>query len=340
MPQRLHSVLFLFLVGRTYQLSLQNMSATGTKRLNLAAAISSGIEARVGDTPLLELRSVTRGLSPAVRIMAKAEWFNPSGSIKDRPALNIIRAAMAKGALGNGKQLLDSTSGNMGIAYATFGAALGIPVTLCVPASASTERLRVLQALGADVILTDAAEGSDGAILKARSLAQADAGRFWYANQYDNPANWQAHYMSTGPEVVAQTNGSLTHFVAGVGTSGTLVGSGRYLHEQIPEVKIVGVQPDAAFHGLEGLKHMPTAIKPGIYDAAVADLTLGVSTEAAHEMVRQLARREGLFVGVSSGAAAAAALQLASELKEGLLVVIFPDAGYKYLSDDALWEGA
>jgi cysteine synthase B len=302
--------------------------------------MGADIEARVGDTPMLELRNVTEGLSPAVRILAKAEWFNPSGSVKDRPALNIIRKALANGDLGPDKQLLDSTSGNMGIAYATFGAALGIPVTLCVPAGASAERLRVLHALGAKVILTDPSEGSDGAIIKARSLAQAEPGRFWYANQYDNPANWQAHYLSTGPEILAQTNGLVTHLVAGLGTSGTLVGSGRFLREQLPRIRIVGVQPDDAFHGLEGLKHMPTAIRPGIYDVAIEDLTVRVSTETAHEMVRQLARREGLFVGVSSGAAAAAALQLASALTEGTIVVIFPDAGYKYLSDDALWEGA
>lgn len=315
------------------------MSITDIKSIQLGAA-PAGLEARVGDTPLIELRRVTRGLAPAVRILAKAEWFNPSGSVKDRPALNIIRAALASGMLGSRKRLLDSTSGNMGIAYATFGAALGVPITLCVPCSASPERLRVLKALGAEVILTDGAEGSDGAILRARRMAQAEPELYWYANQYDNPANWQAHYLSTGPEVAAQTNGSVSHFIAGLGTSGTLMGAGRYLREQVPGVGIIGVQPDAAFHGLEGLKHMPTAIRPGIYDPRLADRVLDVSTEAAHEMVRQLSRQEGLFVGISSGAAAVAALRLAAELRQGTIVTIFPDAGYKYLSDDALWEGS
>jgi cysteine synthase B len=289
---------------------------------------------------MIRLRKVTAGLSPNVQVLAKAEWYNPSGSVKDRPALNIIRLGLEAGQIGSGKRLLDSTSGNMGIAYATFGAVLGIPVTLCVPASASAERLRVLKVLGAEIILTDALEGPDGAILKARALAQSETDRFWYANQYDNPANWQAHYVSTGPEVVAQSNGAVTHFVAGLGTSGTLVGAGRYLRKHLPGVVVVGVQPDAAFHGLEGLKHMPTAIKPAIFDAQVADRTIYISTEAAHEMVRQLARREGLFVGISSGAAAVAALRVAAELDEGTIVTVFPDAGYKYLSDDALWEGA
>jgi cysteine synthase B len=275
-----------------------------------------------------------------VKVLIKAEWFNPSGSIKDRPALSILRTALQEGRLADGRRLLDSTSGNMGIAYATFGAALGIPVTLCVPSNASKERLTVLRALGAEVILTDGAEGSDGAILKARELAAMHPDRFWYANQYDNPANWIAHYLTTGPEVLAQTDGSVTHLVAGLGTTGTLVGMGRYLREKLPSVEIVGVQPDAAFHGLEGLKHIPTAIQPGIYDATVADRIAEVSTEASHEMVRRLAREEGLLVGISSGAAAAAALDLAMELGEGVIVVMFPDAGYKYLSETSLWEGA
>jgi len=235
--------------------------------------------------------------------------------------------------------LLDSTSGNMGISYATFGAALGIPVTLAIPGNASPERLALLRALGAEFIRTDASEGSDGAILAARRLAAENPELYWYANQYDNPANWQAHYNSTGPEILAQTNGQVTHFVAGLGTSGTLMGTGRYLREQLPGVKIISMQPDAPFHGLEGLKHMPTAIQPGIYDASVAAANLEVRTEAAHEMTRRLAREEGLFVGISSGAAAVAALQVARQLDEGVVVTIFPDAGYKYLSDKALWEG-
>ena len=297
-----------------------------------------GLTAHVGNTPLLPLRRVTRDLSPRVQVFAKAEWFNPGGSVKDRPALNIIQTALTQGDLGNGKRLLDSTSGNMGISYATFGAALGIPVTLAIPASASPERMSVLRALGAELILTDPLEGSDGAILKARELVAEQPDVYWYANQYNNPANWEAHYKSTGPEIEAQTNGEVTHFIAGLGTSGTLMGTGRYLKEKLPQVKIVSFQPDDGFHGLEGLKHMPTAIKPGIYDESLADVQLEVRTETAYEMVKRLAREEGLFAGISSGAAAVAALRVAGELDEGVIVTLFPDAGYKYLSDKSLWE--
>jgi cysteine synthase B len=280
-----------------------------------------------------------RGLSPSVRLFAKAEWFNPGGSVKDRPALNIIRTAIAKGDLHPGKRLLDSTSGNMGISYATFGAALGIPVTLTMPENASPERISILRALGAELILTDPLEGSDGAILVARKIAAEKPDLYWYADQYDNPANWLAHYHSTGPEIWSQTEGQVTHFLAGLGTSGTMTGVGKYLREMNPAVQIVAIQPDDAFHGLEGLKHMETAIKPGIYNVHFADRTLEISTEDAHAMVLRLAREEGLFVGISSGAAAVAALQVASELDEGLVVTVFPDAGYKYLSDKELWEG-
>jgi cysteine synthase B len=298
-----------------------------------------GLPLHVGNTPLVPLRRVTSGLSPRVKVLAKAEWFNPGGSVKDRPALNIIQTALANGDLGRGKRLLDSTSGNMGISYATFGAALGIPVTFAIPGSASPERMVLLRALGAEIILTDPTEGSDGAILKARELVAEKPDLYWYANQYNNPANWQAHFKSTGPEIVQQTDGQLTHFVAGLGTSGTLIGTGRYLREKLPNVKVSAFQPDAAFHGLEGLKHMPTAIKPGIYDESFAGEPLPIETEASHEMTLRLAREEGLFVGISSGAAVVAALQVASELDEGVVVTILPDAGYKYLSDKALWEG-
>ena len=297
-----------------------------------------GLTAYVGNTPLLPLRRVTRDLSPRVQVFAKAEWFSPGGSVKDRPALNIIQTALTHGDLGNGKRLLDSTSGNMGISYATFGAALGIPVTLAIPASASPERMSILRALGAELILTDPLEGSDGAILKARELVAEQPDVYWYANQYNNRANWEAHYKSTGPEIEAQTNGEITHFIAGLGTSGTLMGTGRYLKEKLPLVKIISFQPDDGFHGLEGLKHMPSAIKPGIYDESLADEQLEVRTETAYEMVKRLAREEGLFVGISSGAAAVVALRVASELDEGVIVTLFPDAGYKYLSDKSLWE--
>jgi len=298
-----------------------------------------GLTAYVGNTPLISLRRLTLKLSPRVKVFIKAEWFNPGGSVKDRPALNIIQNALLEGYLGNGKRLLDSTSGNMGISYATFCAALGIPATFAIPGSASPERLVLLKALGAEVILTDPSEGSDGAIVAARKLAVEQPDVYWYANQYNNPANWQAHYISTGPEIFNQTNGQVTHFIAGLGTSGTLMGTGRYLREQLPNIQILSMQPDAAFHGLEGLKHMPTAIKPGIYDESLADTNLEVRTEAAHAMTLRLAREEGLFVGISSGAAAVSALEIASQLDEGVVVTIFPDAGYKYLSDKSLWEG-
>ena len=315
------------------------MTLVEHRLLQTAISESDGLEAHVGNTPLLPLRRLTRGLPPSVRLFAKAEWFNPGGSVKDRPALNIIRTAIANGDLHPGKRLLDSTSGNMGISYATFGAALGIPVTLTIPENASPERISILRALGAELVLTDPLEGSDGAILVARKLAAEKPDLYWYADQYDNPANWLAHYHSTGPEIWSQTEGQVTHFLAGLGTSGTMTGVGKYLREMNPNVQILAIQPDEAFHGLEGLKHMETAIKPGIYDVHFADRTLGVSTEDAYAMVLRLAREEGLFVGISSGAAAVAALQVVSELDESLVVTVFPDAGYKYLSDKKLWEG-
>jgi len=306
-----------------------------------------GLASRVGNTPLLPLRRLSPSLPPRVKVFAKAEWFNPGGSVKDRPALNIIQSALANGdllsspssAAGTYKRLLDSTSGNMGISYATFCAALGIPVTLAIPANASPERFIILRALGAELILTDPSEGSDGAILVARELAKEKPDLYWYANQYNNPANWQAHYKTTGPEILSQTDDDATHLVAGLGTTGTLMGTGKYLREQLPGMKVIAFQPDAAFHGLEGLKHMPSAIKPEIYDPAFADETLAVKTEDAREMMLRLAKEEGLFVGISSGAAAVAALRVAHELEEGIVVTLFPDAGYKYLSDKTLWEG-
>jgi cysteine synthase B len=302
----------------------------------------SGLLAAVGNTPLLPLRRIAarEGISDRVQLFAKAEWFNPGGSVKDRPARNILTTALEQGELIAGdpsRRLLDSTSGNMGIAYATFGAALGIPVTLALPANASPERFKILRALGAELVLTDPLEGSDGAILTARALVDAHPERYFYANQYNNPANWQAHYQTTGPEILQQTGGTVTHFLAGLGTSGTLTGVGRYLREQVPEVRLVALQPDSPFHGLEGLKHMETAIQPGIYDPVLADEIMTVRTEDAHEMARRLAREEGLFVGISSGAALVATLALARQLDEGVLVTLFPDAGYKYLSD-RLWE--
>jgi len=304
----------------------------------IAPPAMAGIETLVGNTPLIPLRRVTAHLPPSVTVLVKAEWFNPGGSVKDRPALNILRTALANGRLAPGKRLLDSTSGNMGIAYATLGAAFGVEVTLALPANASRERIAILQALGAELVLTDPLEGSDGALRVARRMAAEQPDRYWYANQYDNPANWMAHYLSTGPEIVQQTGGCVTHFVAGLGTSGTLTGVGRYLREYNPDIRLIAVQPDSSFHGLEGLKHFETAIQPGIYDPALPDRIAAVPTETAYGMVRRLAREEGLFVGISSGAAACAAIETAEALDEGVVVAVFPDAGYKYLSDTELWK--
>ncbi|MBT3188628.1 MAG: cysteine synthase family protein [Anaerolineae bacterium] len=298
------------------------------------------LSARVGNTPLLPLRRVTLGLPPSVKIYAKAEWFNPGGSIKDRAALNIIRTAIAKGELTANKRLLDSTSGNTGIAYATFGAAMGIPITLALPENASKERIAILNALGVELILTDALEGPEGSMQVVREMLEKSPEKYFYANQYGNPANWMAHYNSTGPEIYAQTAGQITHFVAGLGTSGTMMGTGRYLRDQNPQIKLIAGQPTKPLHGLEGLKHMKSAEHPAIYEADLSDRYVEVETEAAHEMVRRLAREEGLFVGLSSGAAAIAALRVAEELDEGTVVTIFPDAGYKYLSHETLWNDA
>jgi cysteine synthase B len=307
-------------------------------KVTLKVPLRLGLESAVGNTPLLPLHRLVP-LPPEVQVFAKVEWFHPGGSVKDRPALNILRNALAEGQLSGEKRLLDSTSGNMGIAYATFGAALDIPITLVIPANASLERLLILRALGAELVLTDPLEGSDGAIRVARRMAAERPQLYFYADQYNNPANWQAHYLTTGPEIVQQTSGQVTHFVAGLGTSGTLMGTGRYLRQYNPAIRLIAVQPDAPFHGLEGLKHMPSAIQPGIFDPTLPDRTLEISTEAAHAMALRLARQEGLFAGVSSGAAVAAALQVAAELDRGVVVTLLPDAGVKYLSEK-FWEGA
>jgi S-sulfo-L-cysteine synthase (O-acetyl-L-serine-dependent) len=318
---------------------IQTSLSPFTAQAGASARPAGALEHAVGNTPLIPLRRITAGLPADVQVLAKAEWFNPGGSVKDRPALNILRTALADGSLAHGKRLLDSTSGNMGIAYATYGAALGIGVTLTLPANASSERITILRALGAELVLTDPLEGTDGALQVARQMAADQPERYFYANQYDNPANWQAHYLTTGPEIVQQTDCRITHFIAGLGTSGTLTGAGRYLKEYNPEIELVAVQPDAPFHGLEGLKHMATAIRPGIYNPALPDRTEEVASEDAYRMVLRLAREEGLFVGISSGAAAVAALRLAGSLQQGVVVAVFPDAGYKYLSDTALWKG-
>jgi cysteine synthase B len=301
-------------------------------------SLDEGMPSLVGNTPLLPLVTLSDRANANLQVFAKAEWFNPSGSVKDRPAWGIIQKALHGGKILPGMHLLDSTSGNMGIAYATFGSALGIPVTLALPSNASPERIKILEALGAELILTDPLEGSDGAILVAQQLSEDQPETYYYANQYDNPENWRSHYRSTGPELIEQTSGKITHFVAGMGTTGTLTGVSRYLAEHKPEVKIIGVQPDSPFNGLEGLKHLLSAVPPGIYDPEAYDGIIEVKTEDAYDMVRCLAREEGYFIGISSGAAAVAARQVAQELEEGIVVAIFPDAGFKYLSDEELWK--
>ncbi len=309
-----------------------------SQKLHTSTHPIGGLESIVGNTPLLPLHRLGSQLASQVQIYAKAEWFNPAGSIKDRPALNIIRTAIADGSLTPGKRLLDATSGNTGIAYATFGAAMGIPVTLTMPSNASQERIAILRALGAELILTDAMEGADGAIRKVQELLSEHPERYFHANQYDNPANWQAHFHTTGPEIIQQTEGTITHFVAGMGTSGTMTGVGRYLKQYNPAIRLIGGQPDTPINGIEGFKHMATAIVPGIYDQDLLDQTEIITTEAARQMVRRLAHEEGLLVGVSGAANAALALRVAQRLESGVVVTIFPDSGYKYLSDKALWE--
>ena len=304
----------------------------------MAVGVGDGIEIAVGNTPLLPLRHVTAHLSPRVKVLAKAEWFNLSGSVKARPALSIIQAALADGSLTPGKHLIDATSGNMGIAYATLGTAKGIPVTLAMSAKSTPERISILRALGAEILLTDPDKGTDGAIARVQELVAEHPERYFYANQFDNPANWLAHYKTTGPEIYQQTHGEVTHFVAGMGTSGTLMGAGRYLRQVNPAIQLVAVQPDGPANGLIGLKHMASAIKPKIYDPAMHDRIAEVSTEAAYAMTLRLAREEGLFVGVSAGAAAEAAIQIASELEEGVVVTLLPDSGDKYLSEKDLWD--
>jgi cysteine synthase B len=292
---------------------------------------------KVGNTPLLRLNRITSSLPEHVEIYAKAEWFNPSGSSKDRPASQIIQKAISTGELMTGKVLLDSTSGNMGIAYATFGSALGIPVHLAIPSNASPQRIQILRALGAHLILTDPLEGSDGARNVAAELAAQNPTGYFFANQYNNPENWKAHYLSTGPEIHAQTSGRITHFVAGLGTSGTMMGTGRYFHDYSLAVRLVAVQPSEPLHGLEGLKDMERSPHPEIYDPSFPDEMVKVSTEAAYSMARQLAKEEGLLVGISAAAAVSAALRIAQQLEEGLIVVLLADSAQKYL-DLPFWS--
>ena len=290
----------------------------------------------IGNTPLLRLERIGE-LPRGVELYAKAEHLNPSGSVKDRAASAIIRDAAKSGALDAGKTILDATSGNTGIAYAMIAAARGLRVTLCLPASSNIERKRMLKIYGAELIETDPLQGTDGAQRRARELAAEEPDKYFYADQYNNPNNWRAHYETTGPEIWEQTDGRVTHFLAGLGTSGTFVGTVRRLRELNPAIKAIAMQPDSPWHGLDGLKHLSTAIVPGIYDPELINETVTVRTEDAQKMTVRLAREEGLFVGVSSGANVLAALRLARELPDGSVVVtVLCDGGERYLSQD-IW---
>lgn len=286
----------------------------------------------IGRTPLVRLRRFERE-TPGVELYAKAEWQNPGGSVKDRAAARMIADGEASGALRPGLIIVDATSGNTGIAYAMVGAARGYTVKLCLPANASPERKLILRAFGAELVLTDPLEGTDGAIREVRKMVAAEPNRYFYPDQYSNDSNWRAHCDGTGPEIIEQTGGRITHFVAGLGTSGTFMGTGRALRRFNPAIRLISFQPDSPFHGLEGLKHMPTAMVPKIYDPSLADENLTVSTEEAHRMVRSLAREEGLLVGISAGAALAASLRVARRVGDGVLVTVFPDGAEKYLSE-------
>ena len=292
----------------------------------------------VGQTPLIEITRFRRGMSRRVRVLAKLEGFNPGGSVKDRPAVWMIREGLRSGALSPGKTIMDSTSGNTGIALALVGAVLGYPVELVMPGNVRAERKKILQAYGAKVTFSDPLEGSDGAIRLCRKMLAENPDRYFNPDQYFNPLNPLAHYESTGPEIWNATDGTVTHFIAGIGTGGTVMGSGRYLREQNPRVQVIAVEPDDAWHGLEGLKHMAGSIVPGIYHEKDLDRKIHVGTDAAYEMVRRLGSEEGLVVGQSSGAAMVAALQVAQEIDKGVIVAIFPDFGGRYLST-TLWRG-
>src|ERR1700730_15794965 len=308
------------------------MSMPSTSTLSSADRLGSSVLDLIGRTPLVRLRRFERE-TPGVELWAKAEWQNPGGSVKDRAAARMILEGEESGALTPDRLILDATSGNTGIAYAMVGAARGYRVKLCLPDNASPERKLILRAFGAELVLTDPLEGTDGAIREARRLKARDPDRYFYPDQYSNDANWRAHYATTGPGIIEQPSGRLTHFVAGLGTSGTFIGTGRRLRKFNPAIKLISFQPSGPFHGLEGLKHMESAIVPGIYDPSVADEDLRVQSEHAYEMVRRLAREEGLLAGISSGAALAVALDVARKLDRGVVVTVFPDGAEKYLTE-------
>jgi cysteine synthase B len=312
-----------------------NKPAAAPALSGTAARLGEHLLHRIGNTPLLRLERIGAEF-PNVQFLAKAEWFNPGGSVKDRAGYAMIRAGERSGELRPGKIILDATSGNTGIAYAMVGAALGYRVKLCLPSSASQERKQILAAYGVELVITPGDEGTDGAIRRVKDIYAADPDKYFYPDQYSNPANPAAHYATTAPEIWEQTRGQLTHFVAGLGTSGTFVGTTRRLKELNPAIRCISFQPDSGFHGLEGMKHMATAIVPKIYDPRVADEDLAVSTEDAHRMVKRLAREEGILAGVSSGAAVCACFEVARRLpatEHAVIVTVFPDSGEKYLSE-------
>lgn len=314
--------------------------AKGKKTRSYLAApvLEESILQRIGNTPLIRLNKMSKGLK-GVELYAKAEWFNPGGSVKDRPALRIIEDGEKSGRLTKDKIITDSTSGNTGIAYAMIGAVKGYKVTLVMPSNVSQERKAIVKSFGVEIVFTDPLSGSDGAILEVKRLVAEHPERYFYADQYNNSSNWKAHYDTTGVELWEQTKGEITHLVAGIGTSGTMMGTGRRLKEFNPDIKVIAVEPATAIHGLEGLKHMDTAIVPGIYDASFPDLKVRVETEDAYKMVKELGMEEGLLVGYSAGAAMKAALEVARGLKEGCVVAIFPDSGNHYLST-SFWINA
>jgi S-sulfo-L-cysteine synthase (O-acetyl-L-serine-dependent) len=312
-----------------------NKPMVSTERAAATGPAGQRLLERIGNTPLIRLSRIGTEF-PNVEICAKAEWFNPGGSVKDRAAYSMIRDGERRGELRPGKVILDATSGNTGIAYAMIGAALGYRVKLCLPSSASPERKQILAAYGVEIVYTPGDEGTDGAIRRVREIYQSDRERYFYPDQYGNPANPAAHYTTTGPEIWEQTGGRVTHFVAGLGTSGTFVGTTRRLKELNPRIRCISFQPDSGFHGLEGLKHMPTAIVPPIYDPSVADENMEVQTEHGQQMAKRLAREEGILAGVSAGAALWACLQIAKRVsreEHAVIVTVFPDSGEKYLSE-------
>jgi len=320
-----------FVIIRTFAVAYRFMSSP-TSSTALSSRAASSVLELIGGTPLVRLPHFERE-TPGVELYAKAEWQNPGGSVKDRAAARMIADGEASGRLRPGLTIVDATSGNTGIAYAMVGAARGYKVKLCLPENASPERKLILRAFGAELVLTSPLEGTDGAIREVRRMVAEDPDRYFYPDQYSNDSNWRAHFDTTAPEIIEQTGGRLTHFVAGLGTSGTFVGTSRRLRQFNPAIRMISFQPDSPFHGLEGLKHMGSAMVPAIYDASLADEDLAVSTEDAHSLVRRLAREEGLMVGISSGAALSATLKVARGLERGVIVTVFPDGAEKYLSE-------